>query len=157
MVFAPTPRDYTITLNKKEKRAALKSALTSRVNENKFVVVDELKFDEVKTKNFKAVMNSLKVSKALLERQTQRKTCRAKNRHNRGAVHAKLPCNHKKQEYIHHKLGQRPQETSHTHIHTGLNVGIGSDDTLYAKVDGIVRFERLGRDKKQVSVYPVAQ
>ena len=66
MVFAPTPRDYTITLNKKEKRAALKSALTSRVNENKFVVVDELKFDEVKTKNIKAVMNNLKVSKALV-------------------------------------------------------------------------------------------
>ncbi len=66
MVFAPTPRDYTVTLNKKEKRAALKSALTSRVNENKFVVVDELKFDEVKTKNFKAVMNNLKVSKALV-------------------------------------------------------------------------------------------
>ena len=66
MVFAPTPRDYTINLNKKEKRAALKSALTSRVNENKFVVVDELKFDEVKTKNFKAVMNNLKVSKALV-------------------------------------------------------------------------------------------
>ena len=66
MVFAPTPRDYTITLNKKEKRAALKSALTSRVNENKFVVVDELKFDEIKTKNFKAVINNLKVSKALV-------------------------------------------------------------------------------------------
>ena len=66
MVFAPAPRDYTITLNKKEKRAALKSALTSRVNENKFVVVDELKFDEIKTKNFKAVMNNLKVSKALV-------------------------------------------------------------------------------------------
>ena len=66
MVFAQTPRDYTITLNKKEKRAALKSALTSRVNENKFVVVDELKFDEIKTKNFKAVMNNLKVSKALV-------------------------------------------------------------------------------------------
>ena len=66
MVFAPTPRDYTITLNKKEKRAALKSALTSRVNENKFVVVDELKFDEIKTKNFKAVMNNLKVSKVLV-------------------------------------------------------------------------------------------
>ena len=66
MVFAPTPRDYTITLNKKEKRAALKSALTSRVNENKFVVVDELKFDEIKTQSFKAVMNNLKVSKALV-------------------------------------------------------------------------------------------
>ena len=66
MVFAPTPRDYTITLNKKEKRAALKSARTSRVHENKFVVVAELTFDEVKTKNFKAVMNNLKVSKALV-------------------------------------------------------------------------------------------
>ena len=66
VVFAPTPRDYTIRLNKKEKRLALKSALTSRVNENKFVVVDELKFDEIKTKNFKAVMNNLKVSKALV-------------------------------------------------------------------------------------------
>lgn len=66
MVFAPTPRDYTIRLNKKEKRAALKSALTSRVNENKFVVVDELKFEEIKTKNFKTVMDNLKVSKALV-------------------------------------------------------------------------------------------
>ena len=66
VVFAPTPRDYTIKLNKKEKRAALKGALTSRVNENKFIVVDELKFDEIKTKKFKAVMDSLKVSKALV-------------------------------------------------------------------------------------------
>ena len=66
VVFAPTPRDYTIRLNKKEKRAALKSALTSRVQNNQFVVVDELKFDEIKTKNFKAVMNNLKVSKALV-------------------------------------------------------------------------------------------
>ena len=65
VVFAPTPRDYTITLNKKEKRAALKSALTSRVQANKFIVVDELKFDEIKTKNFKNVMNNLNVSKAL--------------------------------------------------------------------------------------------
>ena len=66
VVFAPTPRDYTITLNKKEKRAALKSALTSRVQDNKFIVVDELKFDEIKTKNFKNVMNNLNVSKALV-------------------------------------------------------------------------------------------
>ena len=66
VVFAPTPRDYTIKLNKKEKRAALKSALTSRVNESKFIVVDELKFDEIKTKKFQAVMNDLKVSKALI-------------------------------------------------------------------------------------------
>ena len=66
VVFAPTPRDYTITLNKKKKRAALKSALTSRVQANKFIVVDELKFDEIKTKNFKNVMNNLNVSKALV-------------------------------------------------------------------------------------------
>ena len=66
VVFAPTPRDYTIRLNKKEKRAALKSALTSRVQNGQFVVVDELKFEEIKTKNFKAVMNNLKVSKALV-------------------------------------------------------------------------------------------
>ena len=66
MVFAPTPRDYTIRLNKKEKRAALKSALTSRVNENKFIVVDDLSFDVIKTKNFKAGLDNLKVSKALV-------------------------------------------------------------------------------------------
>ena len=66
VVFAPTPRDYTITLNKKEKRAALKSALTSRVQENKFIVVEELKFNEIKTKNFKNVLNNLKVNKALV-------------------------------------------------------------------------------------------
>ena len=66
VVFAPVPRDYSFKLNKKEKRAALKSALTSRVNENKFIVVDSLNFDEIKTKNFKAVMDNLKVSKALV-------------------------------------------------------------------------------------------
>ena len=66
VVFAPTPRDYTIRLNKKEKRAALKSALTSRVQEHKFIVVDELKFDEIKTKKFRGVMDNLKVSKALV-------------------------------------------------------------------------------------------
>ena len=66
VVFAPTPRDYTIRLNKKEKRAALKSALSSRVQENKLIVVDELKFDEIKTKKFKAVLDNLKVSKALV-------------------------------------------------------------------------------------------
>ena len=52
VVFAPVPRDYSFKMNKKEKRAALKSALTSRVQENKFIVVDELKFDEIKTKKF---------------------------------------------------------------------------------------------------------
>ena len=66
VVFAPVPRDYTIKLNKKEKRAALKSALTSRVQENKFIVVDELKLDEIKTKKFQNVLNNLKVSKALV-------------------------------------------------------------------------------------------
>ena len=49
VVFAPVPRDYSFKMNKKEKRAALKSALTSRVEENKFIVVDELNFDEIKT------------------------------------------------------------------------------------------------------------
>lgn len=66
VVFAPTPRDYTIRLNKKERRLALKSALTSRVSENKFIVVDELKFDEIKTKKFQTVLSNLKVSKALV-------------------------------------------------------------------------------------------
>ena len=66
VVFAPTPRDYTIRLNKKEKRAALKSALTSRVNDSKFIVVDDLSFDEIKTKNFKKVLDNLKVNKALV-------------------------------------------------------------------------------------------
>ena len=66
IVFAPSPRDYTIRLNKKEKRAALKSALTSRVLENKFIVVDELKLDEIKTKKFQNVLNNLKVNKALV-------------------------------------------------------------------------------------------
>ena len=66
MVFAPVPRDYSFKLNKKEKRAALRSALTSRVQDNKFIVVDELKFDEIKTKKFQNVMDNLKVSKALV-------------------------------------------------------------------------------------------
>lgn len=66
VVFAPTPRDYSFKLNKKEKRAALKSALTSRVQENKFIVLDELKFDEIKTKKFVEVMKNLNVEKALV-------------------------------------------------------------------------------------------
>lgn len=66
VVFAPTPRDYSFKLNKKEKRAALKSALSSRVAENKFVVVDELKFDAIKTKDFAKVMSNLGVEKALV-------------------------------------------------------------------------------------------
>ena len=66
VVFAPTPRDYTIRLNKKEKRLALKSALTSRVQENKFIVLDELTLNEIKTKNFVNVMKNLNVAKALV-------------------------------------------------------------------------------------------
>lgn len=66
VVFAPVPRDYTTTMNKKEKRAALKSALTNAVQENKLIVVDEIKFDEIKTKNFQAMLNALKVEKAFV-------------------------------------------------------------------------------------------
>ena len=66
MVFAVKPRDYTIKLNKKERRLALKSALTSRVEENKFIVLDELKLDEIKTKAMKKVLDNLKVEKALI-------------------------------------------------------------------------------------------
>ena len=66
MVFAPVPRDYTIRLNKKEKRLALKSALTSRVQDGKFIVLDELTLNEAKTKNFVNVMKNLNVAKALV-------------------------------------------------------------------------------------------
>ena len=66
VVFAPTPRDYSFKLNKKERRAALKSALTSRVEEKKFIVVDEINFDEIKTKKFQDVLNNLSVSKSLV-------------------------------------------------------------------------------------------
>ena len=66
VVFAPKPRDYSFKMNKKEKANAMKSALTSRVNEDKFLVMDSLKFDEIKTKKFQAVLNNLKVNKALV-------------------------------------------------------------------------------------------
>ena len=66
VVFAPVPRDYSFKMNKKEKRAALKSALTSKVEEKKFIVVDEIKFDEVKTKNMANMLKNLDVSKALV-------------------------------------------------------------------------------------------
>ena len=66
VVFAPVPRDYSFKLNKKEKRAALKSALTSRVEENKFIVIDEINFEEAKTKNFANILKNLDVSKALV-------------------------------------------------------------------------------------------
>lgn len=66
VVFAPTPRDYTINLNKKEKRLALKSALSSRVKENKFIVVDDFAMDEIKTRKMRQTLDNLKVSKALV-------------------------------------------------------------------------------------------
>ena len=61
VVFAPVPRDYSFKMNKKEKRAALKSALTDKVANNKLIVVDKLSFDEIKTKSFVTVLNNLKV------------------------------------------------------------------------------------------------
>lgn len=66
VVFAPKPRDYSMKLNKKEKRAALKSALTAKVNEQKFIVLDQLAFSDIKTKNMVKVLDNLKVSKALV-------------------------------------------------------------------------------------------
>jgi len=66
VVFAPKPRDYSFKMNKKEKAAAIKSVLTSKVNDNKFIVLDELKMDEFKTKKMVEVLNNLKVNKALV-------------------------------------------------------------------------------------------
>ena len=66
VVFAPVPRDYSFKLNKKEKRAAMRSALTSRVENGKLIVLDELSLDEIKTKKMKAVLDSLNVSKAIV-------------------------------------------------------------------------------------------
>ena len=66
VVFAPVPRDYSFKMNRKEKRAALKSALTTKVEEKKFIVIDEIAFDEVKTKNFANILKTLDVSKALV-------------------------------------------------------------------------------------------
>ena len=66
VVFAPTPRDYSFKMNKKEKAGAIKSALTTKVNEEKFFVMDSLKFDEIKTKKMVGVLDALKVNKALI-------------------------------------------------------------------------------------------
>ena len=66
MVFAPVPRDYSFKMNKKEKRAALKAALTDKVQNSNLIVVDELKFDEIKTRNFVRVMENLNVNKGLV-------------------------------------------------------------------------------------------
>ncbi len=81
VVFAPVPRDYTTTMNKKEKRAALKSALSNAVQENKLIVVDEIKFDEIKTKNFQNMLNALNVKKAfvLLDSNDQNTVLSARN------------------------------------------------------------------------------
>ncbi len=66
VVFAPVPRDYSFKMNKKEKIAAMRSALTEKVNQNKLVVVDEIKMDQIKTKEFRKVLENLKVEKALV-------------------------------------------------------------------------------------------
>src|SRR5690554_6736002 len=66
VVFAPKPRDYSIKMNRKEKALAIKSALTSRVNAEKIIVLDELSFDEIKTKKMKEVLNNLKLDRALI-------------------------------------------------------------------------------------------
>ena len=66
IVFAPKPRDYSVKMNKKEKQLAMKSVLSAKVNENKFIVLDELKLTEIKTKQIKAVLDNLKVEKALI-------------------------------------------------------------------------------------------
>ncbi len=66
VVFAPVPRDYEVKMNKKERRAALKSALTSKVQENKLVVVDSLALAEAKTKEMQKVLTNLKADKALV-------------------------------------------------------------------------------------------
>ena len=66
VVFAPVPRDYSVKMNKKEKRAALKSALSSKVEEKKFIVIDEMNFDEIKTKRFQEVLKNLNINKALV-------------------------------------------------------------------------------------------
>jgi len=66
VVFAPTPRDYSFKLKKKEKRLALKSALTSKVQDGKLMILDELKLDEIKTKKFQEILNNLSVKKGLV-------------------------------------------------------------------------------------------
>ncbi len=66
VVFAPVPRDYSVKMNRKERIAALKSALTSKVQDNKLIVLDDLKMDTIKTKNMQNVLNNLKAEKALV-------------------------------------------------------------------------------------------
>lgn len=66
VVFAPKPRDYSFKMNKKEKTLAIKSVLTSKVNAEKLLVLDQFGFDEIKTKKMKEVLDNLKVNKALI-------------------------------------------------------------------------------------------
>jgi len=89
VVFAPVPRDYSFKMNKKEKRAALKSALTSRVEEKKFIVIDEIKFDEIKTKNFANILKNLDVSKALIVLEDDNKNAELSARNIAGVKTAK--------------------------------------------------------------------
>ena len=81
VVFAPKPRDYSFKLNKKVKRLALKSALTTKVNDGKFVVVDEINLPEMKTKEMVKVLNNLNVNKSLvvLEDANERAVVAARN------------------------------------------------------------------------------
>ena len=79
VVFAPVPRDYSFKMNKKERRIALKSALTTRVQENKLVVLDELKLDAIKTKDMQNVLNNLKVEKAMVVTENENVIVSARN------------------------------------------------------------------------------
>lgn len=81
VVFAPKPRDYSVKMNKKEKQIAMKSALTSKVQDDKLVVVDEFKMDEIKTKRFVEIMNNLNLKKALVvtKDMNQNMICSANN------------------------------------------------------------------------------
>lgn len=79
VVFAPVPRDYSFKMNKKEKRAALKSALTAKVEEKKFIVIDAIKFDEIKTKNFAEMLKNLEVSEALVVLEDENAAISARN------------------------------------------------------------------------------
>ena len=79
VVFAPVPRDYSFKMNKKERRIALKSALTTRVQENKLVVLDELKLDAIKTKDMQNVLNNLKVEKAMVVTDNENVIASARN------------------------------------------------------------------------------
>ena len=89
VVFAPVPRDYSFKMNKREKRAALKSALTSRVEENKFIVIDEINFEEAKTKNFANILKNLDVSKALVVLEDDNKNAELSARNIAGVKTAK--------------------------------------------------------------------